>query len=57
MSLSLVFLIVGAALLAGSSVSFRGSAAISVRTASAAALTAGSLMLLVGLVNVLSGTP
>jgi hypothetical protein len=37
-------------------VSLRGSEAVGVRSVSAAALAAGSLMLLIGLVNALSGT-
>jgi len=56
MSLSLVFLLVGAALLAGGTVSFRNSKATGVRSISAAALAAGFLMFLIGLVNALSGT-
>jgi hypothetical protein len=56
MSLSLVFLLLGAALLAGGAVSFRESPAVSVRSISAAALAAGTFMFLIGLVNALSGT-
>ena len=56
MSLNLVFLLLGAALLAGGTVSFRGSDALTIRTISAAALAAGYLMFLIGLVNALSGT-
>jgi hypothetical protein len=56
MSLSLIFLLTGAALLAGGTISFRESTAVSIRTMSAAALTAGYLMFLIGLVNALSGT-
>jgi hypothetical protein len=56
MSLSLVFLLLGAALLAGGTVSFRNSTAVSIRSISAAALAAGFLMFLIGLVNALSGT-
>ena len=56
MSLNLVFLLLGAALLAGGTVSFRGSDAVTVRTISAAALAAGYLMFLIGLINALSGT-
>ena len=56
MSLNLIFLIAGAALVAGSSVSYRGTEAISVRAASASALVAGALMLFIGLVNAVSGT-
>jgi len=56
MSLSLIFLLLGAALLAGGSVSFRGSDALTVRSISAAALAAGYLMFLIGLINALSGT-
>lgn len=56
MSLNLMFLLLGAALLAGGTVSFRGSDALTVRTISAAALAAGYLMFLIGLINALSGT-
>ena len=56
MSLELVFLLLGGALVAGGAVSFQQSTAVSVRTMSAAALAAGSLMFLIGLVNALSGT-
>jgi hypothetical protein len=56
MSLSPIFLLLGAALLAGGSVSFRNSDAVSVRAVSAAALATGSLMFLIGLVNAMSGT-
>jgi hypothetical protein len=56
MSLSLIFLLIGAALVAGSSIAIRGTHSIAVRSASAATLAAGSLMLVIGLVNGLSGT-
>ena len=56
MSLSLIFLLLGAALLAGGTVSLRGSTAISIRSISAAAVAAGYLMFLIGLINALSGT-
>lgn len=56
MSLSLFFLLLGAALLAGGTISFRGSTAITVRSISAAALAVGYLMFLIGLINALSGT-
>lgn len=56
MSLSLFFLLAGAALTAGSSISYRGGAAVGVRSVSAAAFVAGVLMVLIGLVNALSGT-
>lgn len=56
MSLNLIFLLLGAALVAGGTVSFRGSDALSIRSLSAAALAAGYLMFLIGLVNALSGT-
>jgi hypothetical protein len=56
MSLSLIFLLAGAALLAGGTVSFRESPAAAIRTMSAAAVAAGYLMFLIGLVNALSGT-
>ena len=56
MSLNLMFLLLGAVLLAGGTVSFRGSTAISIRTISAAALATGYLMFLIGLINALSGT-
>lgn len=56
MSLNLIFLLVGAALLAGGTVSFRGSNALMVRSVSAGALAAGYLMFLIGLINALSGT-
>jgi len=56
MSSTLVFLILGAALLAGGTISIRESSAISIRTISAAALAAGYLMFLIGLINALSGT-
>jgi hypothetical protein len=56
MSLSLIFLLLGAALLAGGTVSFRANPAVSVRAISAAVLAAGYLMFLIGLVNALSGT-
>ncbi|MDH3260494.1 MAG: META domain-containing protein [Acidimicrobiia bacterium] len=41
MSLSLIFLLLGAAVVAGATVSFRGSHALIIRSASAAALAAG----------------
>jgi len=56
MSLSLIFLLVGAALAAGATVSYRHANGVVVRSASAAALASGFLMFLVGLVNALSGT-
>ncbi len=56
MSLSLVFLLVGAAFVAGGTVAYRGGTSLAVRSASAAALAMGSLALLIGLVNALSGT-
>ena len=56
MSLNLVFLLLGAALVAGGTVSFRGGNTVIIRSVSAAALAAGCLMLLIGLVNALSGT-
>jgi hypothetical protein len=56
MSLTLLFLIGGAVLLAGGTVSFRESTAVGARSISAAGLAAGSLMFLIGLVNALSGT-
>ena len=56
MSLSLIFLLLGSVLLAGGTVSFRESTAVGIRTMSAAALAAGYLMCLIGLVNALSGT-
>ena len=56
MPLSLFFLIAGAALLAGGTVSFRESAAVGIRSISAAAVAAGYLMFLIGLLNALSGT-
>jgi hypothetical protein len=56
MSLSLIFLLLGAALLAGGTISFRESTTITIRSISAAALAAGYLMFLIGLVNALSGT-
>ena len=56
MSLSLIFLLLGAALLAGGTISFRESTATSIRSISAALVAAGCLMFLIGLVNALSGT-
>ena len=56
MSLSLVFLLIGAALVAGASVAVSGSASLAVRCIAAAALATGSLMSLIGLVNAMSGT-
>ncbi len=56
MSLSLIFLLAGAALLAGASVSFRRSEAVFIRSVSAAAFAVGCLAFLIGLVNALSGT-
>jgi len=56
MSLSLVFLLLGASLLAGATISLREGTAVSVRAVAASALAAGSLMFLIGLVNLLSGT-
>jgi hypothetical protein len=56
MSLNLIFLLLGAALLAGGTVSFRGDDTLTVRSLSAAAFAAGYLMFLIGLVNALSGT-
>ncbi len=54
MTLTLIFLIAGAAIIAGGSVTLRGSSSLGVRAVSASALTAGVLMLLIGLVNTLS---
>ena len=51
MSSSLIFLLLGAAVLAGGTVSLRGSTAISIRSISAAAVAAGYLMFLIGLIN------
>ena len=56
MTLSLFFLLAGAGLVAGSAVSYRASEGVLDRSVSAAALAAGSVMLLIGLVNALSGT-
>ena len=56
MSLSLIFLLLGAALVSGATVSFRLSRGVVIRSTSAAALAAGYLMFLIGLVNALSGT-
>lgn len=56
MSLSLIFLLAGAALSAGSSITIRSANGAGVRSVSAAALAAGLLMLAIGLVNALSGT-
>ena len=56
MPLSLISLLAGSALVAGSSLSFLGSRTVAVRSASAAALASGGLMLIIGLVNALSGT-
>lgn len=56
MSLSLFFLLAGAALTTGSVISYRGSAAIGVRSVSAAAFAAGIIMFVIGLVNAMSGT-
>jgi len=56
MSLSLIFLLLGAALVSGATVSFRLSRWVVIRSTSAAALAAGYLMFLIGLVNALSGT-
>jgi hypothetical protein len=49
-------LILGAAVLAASIVAFRGSRLLAIRAGSAAGITAGSIFVLIGLVNVLSGT-
>jgi len=57
MSLHLFFLLAGSALTAGSSVSLRGSVAVGVRSVSAAGFVAGIVMVTIGLVNALSGTP
>ncbi len=51
-----VFVILGAALIAGGTVVYRESGWVYVRASSAAATTVGAIMLLIGLVNVLSGT-
>lgn len=56
MSLNLIFLLLGAALLTGGTVSLRGSDALTIRSISAAALGVGYLMFLIGLINALSGT-
>jgi hypothetical protein len=56
MSLSLIFLLGGAALLASGTVSFRESGVVGVRSISVAAFAAGYLMFLIGLINALSGT-
>jgi hypothetical protein len=56
MSLSLVFLLLGASLVAGAGLALREAKALATRVVSVAALTCGSLMFLIGLVNALSGT-
>ena len=56
MSLSLLFLLLGAALLAGGGVMLREGSSVAARTVSTASLAVGCLMFLVGLVNALSGT-
>ncbi len=52
----IVFIILGSALIAGGIVAYRGSARVYVRALSAAGIAAGVVMLLIGLVNALSGT-
>ncbi len=54
MTLTLIFLIAGASITAASSVTLRGGSSLGVRAASASALTAGAIVLLIGLVNTLS---
>ena len=56
MSLSLVFLLLGAAGLAGGFVLIRESPSVALRSAGAAIAASASIMFVVGLVNVLSGT-
>ncbi len=56
MSLSLIFLLLGTALVAGGSIPLRASTALAVRSSAAAAVATGALMVLIGLVNALSGT-
>ncbi len=56
MSLELVLLLLGAAMFAGASVPFVSTESVAVRSASAATLVTGALMLTIGLVNALSGT-
>ena len=53
---SVIYAILGPALIAGGIVLYRWSAAVTVRAFGAAAALAGSVMALIGWVNVLSGT-
>ena len=53
---NVTYLILGAALIAGGGVAYRGSAWVYVRALGAAAAAAGAVMFLIALVNALSGT-
>ena len=53
---SVIYAILGPALIAGGIVAYRGSAWVYVRAVGAAATTVGGVMALVGWINVLSGT-
>ena len=54
--IKLILGILGAALVAGGIVAYRGSTWVYVRSVGAAATAVGVVMLLIGLVNALSGT-
>jgi hypothetical protein len=56
MSLGLLFLLLGATLTSGGIVLYHDSAAPALRSGAAAAVGAGTIMFLIGLVNALSGT-
>lgn len=56
MSLSLIFILAGAALVAGGTVAFREGNGLMIRSVSASAMALGSLGLIIGLVNAVSGT-
>ena len=53
---NVMFIILGVALTGGGSVLYRGSTRLGVRSSAAAALAVGAVLLLIGLVNALSGT-
>ena len=55
-SLGLVFLLLGSALVAGGVVLFSAASSAGLRSVAAAAVAPGGLMALIGLVNALSGT-
>jgi multisubunit Na+/H+ antiporter MnhG subunit len=56
MSLSLIFLLLGASMVAGAALAITEARPLAARVVAASALTCGGLMFVIGLVNALSGT-